>query len=498
MAIITRRITNNLDYLFTIPCPGEIGQQNANLIIPASVVDLDLLTLCTEDSLWTLQSQLLSLVRAGAITVTGTMDTSSFDYDGVASLHADSSPDIRGDIKLISGTGITLSQTGQNITVTASATPITTGNLTDTGTDGITVTGGTGAVIGSGTSLSQHVADSTHSGYLSSTDYSTFSGTATTVSNATDADTVSTIVKRDGSGNFSAGTITASLTGHASLDLPLTGGTLSGNLSLSNASSIEYFSILGKSADTSTDTGGVAVYLGHNSVNNRQLIFADTAAEGTASENGIVILVGNGYPHLYGATADASAATKLILGSADSNTEIIGPLGVMADPVASAVLQADSTTKGFLPPRMTTAQRDSIGTKATGTVTVVSYTSLSGAVLTINGTVLTEGVDWTASISNASTATSLASAITTATATTLCTAVAVGAAVHITANAVVGGNAITLATSDVVNLTLSGSKLAGEVDPVEGLEIYNTTTHRVDVFDGTLWQEVAWISDLPH
>lgn len=50
----------------------------------------------------------------------------------------------------------------------------TTGNLTDAGTDGITVTGGTGAVLGSGTSIAQHVSDSTHNGYLSSTDWSTF------------------------------------------------------------------------------------------------------------------------------------------------------------------------------------------------------------------------------------------------------------------------------------------------------------------------------------
>ena len=52
----------------------------------------------------------------------------------------------------------------------------TTGNLTDAGTDGITVTGGTGAVLGTGTSLSQHVADTTHNGYLSSTDWNTFNG----------------------------------------------------------------------------------------------------------------------------------------------------------------------------------------------------------------------------------------------------------------------------------------------------------------------------------
>lgn len=40
----------------------------------------------------------------------------------------------------------------------------------------------------------------------------------------------STLVQRDASGNFSAGTITAALTGHANLDLALTGGTLTGAL----------------------------------------------------------------------------------------------------------------------------------------------------------------------------------------------------------------------------------------------------------------------------
>lgn len=50
------------------------------------------------------------------------------------------------------------------------------GNLTDVGTDGILVTGGTGAVVGSGTSIAQHVSDTTHSGYLSSTDWNTFNG----------------------------------------------------------------------------------------------------------------------------------------------------------------------------------------------------------------------------------------------------------------------------------------------------------------------------------
>lgn len=53
---------------------------------------------------------------------------------------------------------------------------LTISNLTDVGTDGIVITGGTGAVIGSGTNIAQHVADTTHNGYLSSTDWNTFNG----------------------------------------------------------------------------------------------------------------------------------------------------------------------------------------------------------------------------------------------------------------------------------------------------------------------------------
>jgi hypothetical protein len=51
---------------------------------------------------------------------------------------------------------------------------ITSGNLTDAGTDGITIGNGTGAVLGSGTTISQHVADATHNGYLLQGDWVNF------------------------------------------------------------------------------------------------------------------------------------------------------------------------------------------------------------------------------------------------------------------------------------------------------------------------------------
>jgi hypothetical protein len=59
-------------------------------------------------------------------------------------------------------------------TFNAKQSALTFGNLTDTGTDGITVGNGAGSVIGSGTTISQQVADTSHNGYLASTDWNTF------------------------------------------------------------------------------------------------------------------------------------------------------------------------------------------------------------------------------------------------------------------------------------------------------------------------------------
>lgn len=54
----------------------------------------------------------------------------------------------------------------------------TLGDLTAAGTDGIVITSGTGAVIHNA-SLAQHVADTTHNGYLNSADWNTFNGKQT-------------------------------------------------------------------------------------------------------------------------------------------------------------------------------------------------------------------------------------------------------------------------------------------------------------------------------
>lgn len=100
--------------------------------------------------------------------------------------------------------------------------------------------------------------------------------------------------------------------------------------------------------------------------------------------------------------------------------------------------------------------------KASATVTITSYALLAGETVTVGGTALVEGVDWTAAVGNNDTATSLAAAIN---ALAGFDATADGAIVTITAaTAGVAGNASTLASTDEVHMTLSGSLFSGGRD----------------------------------
>jgi len=86
----------------------------------------------------------------------------------------------------------------------------------------------------SGISLGSNLDALTFGTHLTAGGTSYNGGAAVTIStDATSLNTVSTVVARDSSGNFSAGTITASITGHASLDLALTGGTVTGPVTFS-------------------------------------------------------------------------------------------------------------------------------------------------------------------------------------------------------------------------------------------------------------------------
>jgi hypothetical protein len=87
----------------------------------------------------------------------------------------------------------------------------------------------TSASVGNGT-LTLNVSGTGLSGSQTFTANQSGNATFTVTSNATNANTVSTIVARDASGNFSAGTITASLTGSASNNVLKAGDTMTGQL----------------------------------------------------------------------------------------------------------------------------------------------------------------------------------------------------------------------------------------------------------------------------
>lgn len=77
-----------------------------------------------------------------------------------------------------------------------------------------------------------------------------------------------------------------------------------------------------------------------------------------------------------------SGATALEYSSTLSASSGIAA-GTTSDPAASAILEMTSTTKGFLPPRMTTAQRDAISSPATG---LFVYNTETGGLESYNGT----------------------------------------------------------------------------------------------------------------
>jgi hypothetical protein len=83
----------------------------------------------------------------------------------------------------------------------------------------------------SGVALGGNLFALTFGTHITGTSYNGSAG-VTIATDATNANTLSTIVARDGSGNFSAGTISAALTGHASLDCALTGCTMSGAIAM--------------------------------------------------------------------------------------------------------------------------------------------------------------------------------------------------------------------------------------------------------------------------
>ena len=219
-------------------------------------------------------SQLVSNIATGTapLTVTSTTVVSNLNsqylngqlgsyYTTAGNLSGTIPSAVLGNSTVYVGTtAIALNRTSANQSLTGILSVAMPGSTSGTitvqptavaGTNTITLPASTGTValtsdLGNGT-LNLAVSGTGLSGSASFTANQTGNTTFTVTSNATNANTVSTIVARDASGNFSAGTITASLTGAASLNVLKAGDTMTGQLISTLANN--------------TATGGGQIYL---------------------------------------------------------------------------------------------------------------------------------------------------------------------------------------------------------------------------------------------
>jgi hypothetical protein len=167
-----------------------------------------------------------------------------------------------------------------NVTGTATIQPDSVALGTDTTGNYVA----TGAVSGTGLSGSS----------------SSEGGTFTVTSNATALNTASTIVARDGSGNFAAGTVTAALSGNSTTATALaTGRTIS---------------------LTGDVTGTSAAFDGSGNVSIAATIAADSVALGTDTTGNYVQSVANGSYLTGGGAASEGAALTLGVDAASINT----------------------------------------------------------------------------------------------------------------------------------------------------------------------------------
>ena len=163
-----------------------------------------------------------NLIVSGDLTVNGTTTTinsTTLTVDDLNVVVASGA----ADAAAANGAGITVDGASATITYANTGDKWVFNKPVDTGSNNITTTGTvTGGTL-TGT-LNNTLTMATSGTGLSGSATFNNSGAAsfTVTSNATNANTNSTIVARDGSGNFSAGTITANLTGTASLATEVT------------------------------------------------------------------------------------------------------------------------------------------------------------------------------------------------------------------------------------------------------------------------------------
>jgi len=222
---------------------------------------------------------------------------------------------------------------------------------------------------------------------------------------------------------------------------------------------------------------------------------ADDSAACNISANNITALAGiAAYSTIEGySSSQAGSFTGAVrVGSGGSNS-------------ASAILDVVSTTKGFLPPRMTTTQRDAIVTPATG---LKIYNTTLGTTDTYDGATWQRFGQQTLIKGSGSTSATTSLLVQNSAGSNLlrirddgnifCEGGGAFSSVGIigTAYGLFGGASYIASASLVCGGTTQGflpprmttTQRDAIVTPATGLRIYNTTTNTNDTYNGTAWQ----------
>ena len=197
--------------------------------------------------------------------VTGTLPIANGGTGTTSTTFVNLATNVTGSLPIANGGTGTNTLTANNVILGNGASalqfvaPGTNGNvLTSNGT---TWTSTAATAVNNGT-LTMNVSGTGLSGSQTFTANQSSAATFTVTSNATNANTASTIVARDASGNFSAGTITATLSGSATqvsnnLTLATSGTGLTGSATF-NGSSAQTFTVTSNATSANTASTIVA------------------------------------------------------------------------------------------------------------------------------------------------------------------------------------------------------------------------------------------------
>ena len=227
----------------------------------------------------------------------------------------------------------------------------------------ITVTAGTG-LNGGGTVPLGGSTTLSNAGVLSVTGNaditaSTLNGVVTLGDNATSANTPSTLVKRDASGNFSAGTITASLAGNATSATTANGfsGSLAGDVTGTQGATL-VGSVGGQSA-ANVASGAQAANAATSAATPNTIVQRDATGSFAATNitvSGVLYGNGAGLTNLTGVVLAPGSITadKLAPGAVTSNALAVGAIvdanisasGISGNKIIGGDLQAQSLMVG--------------------------------------------------------------------------------------------------------------------------------------------------------